>query len=458
MQYRQAETLNLPPRFGEGRHYWINTFGCQMNEHDSEIMAALVENLGYRPAATPEEADLVIINTCAVRKKPEDKVASMLGKLYAQKENRDDLIIAVGGCMTQQKDLASYIKTRFRQVDLVFGTHALPRLPDLLDRARREKATVVDIEEDYSGREGLPATRANAFHAWLPVIYGCNNFCAYCVVPFVRGRERSRHFEDIISEAKVLAEKGYREITLLGQNVNSYGHDLPEKPSFASLLAELDQIEALSRIRFMTSHPKDLSPELIDTVVRGKKICEHFHLPAQSGSNRILKKMNRRYTREQYLELAKNIKEAIPGVSITSDIIVGFPGEKEEDFADTLDLLEQVRFDSAFAFIYSPRRGTKAAQLDDETTYEEKEKRLQVLNKVQQRISMEENEHLVGSFREVLVEGPSKSNPELQTGRTRTNKLVHFPGPEHLTGKLIQLRITEARTWNLFGETEGEPY
>ncbi len=458
MQYRQAETLNQPPRFGEGRQYWINTFGCQMNEHDSEIIAALVENLGYRPAAAPEEADLVIINTCAVRKKPEDKVASMLGKLYTLKEKRDDLIIAVGGCMTQQEDLASYIKNRFRQVDLVFGTHALPRLPDLLDRARREKETVVDIEEDYSGRESLPATRASAFHAWLPVIYGCNNFCAYCVVPFVRGRERSRHFEDIISEASVLAEKGYREITLLGQNVNSYGHDLPEKPSFASLLAELDQIEDLSRIRFMTSHPKDLSPELIDTVARGKKICEHFHLPAQSGSNRILKKMNRRYTREQYLELALTIKETIPDVSITSDIIVGFPGEKEEDFADTLDLLEQVRFDSAFAFIYSPRRGTKAEQFGDEAIYEEKEKRLQALNKIQQRISLEENERLVGTSREVLVEGPSKNNPELQTGRARTNKLIHFPGPEHLTGKLIRIRITEARTWNLFGEAEGEPY
>ncbi len=458
MQLQQAASTKQLLRFGEGKQYWINTFGCQMNEHDSEVMAALVENLGYRPASAPEEAELVIINTCAVRKKPEDKVASMLGKLDALKKERSDLIIAVGGCMSQQEDLAAYIKNRFRQVDLVFGTHALPRLPELLARARREKETIVDIKEDYDGREGLPARQASIFHAWLPVIYGCNNFCAYCVVPYVRGRERSRKFEDIVNEATGLAQKGYREITLLGQNVNSYGHDLPDKPAFASLLAELDRIPGLCRIRFMTSHPKDLSAELINTVARGKNICEHFHLPAQSGSNRILEKMNRRYSREQYLELARLIKECIPGVSITSDIIVGFPGETQGDFADTLDLLEQVRFDSAFAFIYSPRRGTRAEKYTDKTSYEEKEKRLQALNRVQQRISLEENEHLVGSTLEVLIEGPSKSNPELQTGRTRSNKLVHFPGAGSLTGLLTRVRITEARTWNLFGDMEGETY
>jgi len=458
VQYQQTEAMKQPLRFGEGKLYWINTFGCQMNEHDSEVMAALIENLGYRPASSLEEADLVIINTCAVRKKPEDKVASMLGKLYALKEKNNDLIIAVGGCMTQQEELAGYIKNRFRQVDLVFGTHALPRLPDLLDQARREKATILDIEEDYAERGGLPARRAAAFHAWLPVIYGCNNFCAYCIVPYVRGRERSRKLEDVVAEASSLADEGYREITLLGQNVNSYGHDLPDKPTFAALLAELNRIDGLSRIRFMTSHPKDLSPALIDTVASGEKICEHFHLPLQSGSNRILEKMNRRYTREQYLDLVREIKKAIPGVSITSDIIVGFPGETGEDFADTLDLLEQVRFDSAFAFIYSPRRGTKAEKLADQTTYEEKENRLQELNKIQQQISLEENERLVGSSLEVLVEGPSKGNPELQTGRTRTNKLVHFPGPAEMTGKMIMVRVTEARTWNLFAETEGELY
>ncbi len=458
MQKEETDAINLTLRFGEGKYYWINTFGCQMNEHDSEVMAALIESLGFQPASTLEEANLVIINTCAVRKKPEDKVASMLGKLDALKKEKDELIIAVGGCMTQQEDLAVYIKKRFNQVDLVFGTHALPRLPELLDRARRQKEIILDIKEDYCEREGLPVNRATSYHAWLPIIYGCNNYCAYCVVPFVRGRERSREYDAIVVEASALVHQGYREITLLGQNVNSYGQDLPEKPGFASLLGKLDQIDGLSRIRFMTSHPKDLSLELIQTVARGEKICEHFHLPAQSGSNRILEKMNRRYSREQYLELVQAIKENIPEVSITSDIIVGFPGEREDDFAATLDLVKQARFDSAFAFIYSPRRGTKAEKLPDYTTYEEKEKRLQALNKIQQQISLEENEKLVNKTLEVLVEGTSKSNPELQTGRLRNNKLVHFVGSDRLTGKLIGVRITEARTWNLFGASEGEPY
>jgi len=457
LQQPGAESLNQPLRFGEGKLYMITTFGCQMNEHDSEVIAAMLENLGYRPASVPDEADLIIINTCAVRKKPEDKVASLLGKYHALKQNKKDLIIAVGGCMTQQKDSAFYIKNRFDQVDLVFGTHALPRLPDLLDQARRNNETVVDIEEDYCGREGLSASRASLYHAWVPVIYGCNNFCSYCVVPYVRGRERSRRPKDIVEEVKSLANAGYREITLLGQNVNSYGHDLAHKTSFADLLTELNRIDGPARIRFMTSHPKDLSPDLIAAVARNEKICEHFHLPLQSGSNRILGKMNRRYTREQYLELVRALKEAIPGVAITTDIIVGFPGETENDFSRTADILEKVRFDSAFAFIYSPRKGTAAEKLEDTTTYSEKEKRLQVLNNIQQQIGLEKNTLVVNQSVEVLVEGPSKSNPELQTGRTRTNKLVHFSGPDNLVGKLVTVHITGARTWNLFGEMEGEP-
>jgi len=442
-------------RFGEGKQYMITTMGCQMNEHDTEVMAAMVENLGYRSTTSPENADLIIINTCAVRKKPEDKVASLLGKFYALKEQKEDLVIAVGGCMTQQETSAHYIKNRFRQVDLVFGTHALPRLPDLLDQARRSKITIVDIEEDYADREGLPVSPRSTFHAWVPIIYGCNNFCSYCIVPYVRGRERSRSLNGITEQVRNLAKDGYREVTLLGQNVNSYGHDLPGSVTFADLLAELNQIEGLFRIRFMTSHPKDLSTKLIEAVQQGDKICEHFHLPAQAGSNQILNKMNRRYTREQYLQLIKNIKTAIPGVSVTSDIIVGFPGETQEQFLETADLLEKVRFDSAFSFIYSPRYGTKAAKLEDDITYAVKEKRLQYLNKIQQRISKEENDKMVNQIYEVLVEGPSKGDPELQTGRTRTNKLVHFKGPDKLIGRLINVRITEARTWNLFGEMEG---
>jgi len=448
-----AETLHRVGRIGEGKKYYIFTFGCQMNEHDTETMAAILDMTGYTPAVTAEEADLVILNTCAVRKKPEDKAASLLGRFSALKKENENLVIAVGGCMSQQPDLATYIKERFRHVDLIFGTHAMSRLPALIEQAQRGTGTVVDINEDYPDREGLPVAHGSSLHAWLPIIYGCDNFCSYCIVPYVRGRERSRKMENILDEAKYLAKMGYLEITLLGQNVNSYGLDLPEGYDFADLLSEMQKIERLKRIRFMTSHPKDLSPKLIKTVAAGDKICEHFHLPVQAGSNRILEKMNRRYTRETYLELVESIKSSVPGVSITTDIMVGFPGETEEDFKETADLVERAYFDSAFAFIYSPRKKTAAARLKDNLSYAEKERRLSYLNEIQQRISIEINESMVNSVVEVLVEGPSKSNPEMQTGRTRTNKLVHFPGSEDLTGCLMPVKIDEAQTWSLIGKT-----
>jgi tRNA-2-methylthio-N6-dimethylallyladenosine synthase len=439
-----------------GKNYYITTFGCQMNEHDSEVISAILESTGYCKALTPEDADLIIINTCAVRKKPEDKVSSLLGKYSDLKAVKKDLLIAVGGCMTQQEEIAQYIKERFHHVDLIFGTHALPHLPRLLAEAGQKKETVIDIEEYYSNRDNLPVLQRKPFQAWLPVIYGCNNYCSYCVVPFVRGRERSRKFEEIITEAQSLAEKGYVEITLLGQNVNSYGHDLETKYTFADLLAELNKIKGLERIRFLTSHPKDLSSQLIETVSRGDKICEHFHLPVQSGSNSILDKMNRRYNREQYLDLVKDIKNKIPGVSITSDIIVGFPGETEDNFLETIDLIQQVRFDNAFTFIYSPRRKTAAENLKDNLSRSQKESRLQRLNKIQHDISKEVNSQLNNKIVEVLVEGPSKTNPKVQTGRTRTNKNVHFTGSTDLAGKLLKIKITNARTWDLFGNLEGD--
>lgn len=456
MNPEYTNILQETGRFGDGKKYLLVTLGCQMNEHDSEVIAAMLENVGYCSASTPEESDLIIINTCAVRKKPEDKVASLLGKYASLKLDKDDLIIAVGGCMTQQEEAAKYIHERFHFVDLVFGTHALPRLPKLIEEAGRKKGIIVDIDENYASREGLPVAHGSSYKAWLPVIYGCNNYCSYCVVPYVRGRERSRPFNEIISEARIMAEQGYIEVTLLGQNVNSYGHDLPGNHIFADLLTELDQVDGLKRIRFMTSHPKDLSLKLIDTVQRGDKICEHFHLPVQSGSNRILEKMNRCYSREHYLELVRLIKETLPGVSITSDIIVGFPGEDEVDLLETADLLEKARFDNAFSFIYSPREKTAAAKMQDTLTYQDKETRLKRLNTIQHRISKEINNNLAGQVVELLVEGPSKSNPDLQTGRTRTNKLVHFAGPDILEGKLVRTRITEVRTWNLIGELEGE--
>ncbi len=434
------------------KKYHLITLGCQMNEHDSEVICALVENMGYLATQTPDDADLIIINTCAVRKKPEDKVASLLGKFASLKTEKPDLTIAVGGCMSQQEDTAKYLKNRFPYLDLIFGTHALPRLPELIREADSRKDTIIAIEENYQDREGLPVAPSGGFKAWLPVIYGCDNYCSYCIVPYVRGRERSRAMNDIIAEAEKLASQGYIELTLLGQNVNSYGQDLPGQVTFARLLAELNQVEGLERIRFMTSHPKDLSTDLIEIVKYGDKICEHFHLPVQSGSNRILKAMNRRYTREHYLELVSTIKESIPGVALTSDIIVGFPGEEEEDFLATIDLLEKARFDNAFSFLYSPRKNTTASELTDTLTHTEKENRLQRLNQVQHRISKEINEYLAGQTAELLVEGESKGNPDIQSGRTRTNKLVHFKSKEDLTGKLVRVKITEVHTWHLYGE------
>lgn len=450
-----AAGMDQISRLGEGKRYQLITFGCQMNEHDSEIIAGILENIGFEAVAELREADLIVINTCAVRKKPEEKVGGLLGKLKPLKEQKKDLVIAVGGCMTQQAELAQYIKQRFSHVNLVFGTHSLSRFPQLLEAAILKGGTVVDLEENHDLREGLPIRRADRYKAWLPIIYGCNNFCSYCVVPYVRGRERSRALEDIISDAHSLARAGYLELTLLGQNVNSYGQDRPEAYDFADLLLALDKVDGISRIRFMTSHPKDLSPRLIETVARGEKICEHFHLPVQSGSNRILEMMNRCYTREHYLDLIRDIKLQIPGVAVTSDIIIGFPGETEKDYLYTLQLLEAARFDNAFTFIFSPRRGTRAAELTDHEPRAQKERRLQKLTEMQQRISLDLNRELVDLVVEVLVEGRSKSNPEMLSGRTRTNKLVHFPSTLELTGRLVPVKICEARTWNLIGEAVG---
>jgi tRNA-2-methylthio-N6-dimethylallyladenosine synthase len=443
-------------QIGEGKTYYLITFGCQMNEHDSEVIMAMLEGIGYSQATAAEEADLIMINTCAVRKKPEDKVASLLGKYAALKKDNSNLLIAVGGCMAQQEDVVKYLSERFEFVDLLFGTHALPRLPELLYKASRQKKTVIALDESDLDRENLPISRKSAYKAWIPIIYGCNNYCSYCVVPYVRGRERSRKPDQIIKEAVELAEQGYLEITLLGQNVNSYGHDLPLNITFAGLLAELDSVKGIERIRFMTSHPKDLSTELINVVAGGQKICEHFHLPVQSGSNRILKKMNRRYNREQYLALIGEIKSAVSDVAITSDLIVGFPGEEEEDLMQTADLLKKARFDNAFSFIYSKRMHTAAASLNDTLSHEQKEKRLQYLNNIQHQISKEINALLADRIIEVLVEGPSKNNPSLQTGRTRSNKLVHFNSTANLEGQLVKVKITDVRTWNLIGELEGD--
>jgi tRNA-2-methylthio-N6-dimethylallyladenosine synthase len=454
----ERENSGLPIEIsdiGTGKKAAIITFGCQMNEHDSEVIAALLESMGYCRTASPEEADLIVINTCAVRQKPEDKVSSLLGKYQELKKEKPDLIIAVTGCMTQQEELAAYIRDRFHHVDLILGTHALTRLPSLVAMVAEHQGRIVDIDEDYPDREGLPIIHSSSFKAWLPVIYGCNNYCSYCVVPYVRGRERSRSLQDIIAEAAALAAKGFLEVTLLGQNVNSYGHDLAEKIDFPDLLLALNDLSGFKRIRFMTSHPKDLSDRLIKAIETGENVCEHFHLPVQSGSNRILDQMNRRYTREHYLELLKKIRAAIPGVAITTDLIVGFPGEEESDFQDTLALVEEARFDNAFSFLYSPRKNTAASKLPDQLSAAVKDERLKRLNEIQHRISKEVNYKMLNQVTEVLVDGPSKSDAATQTGRTRQNKLVHFSADQDLTGKLVKVKITNIKTWNLLGEITG---
>ena len=437
---------------GEGKKYLTITFGCQANEFDTEVLAGMLESAGYSAAAALEEADLIVINTCAVRRKPEEKVAGLLGRLKALKEKKKDLFIAVGGCMSQQPAVAADLARRFRFLNLIFGTHALPRFPQLLEQAAEVRRPIIDISEEPGSREGLPLRRSRQFHAWLPVIYGCNNFCTYCIVPYVRGRERSRPFNEIMRDARSLAAGGYLEITLLGQNVNSYGRDLQEGRDFADLLTEVDGIEGPARIRFLTSHPKDLSPRLIEAMRRGEKICEHLHLPVQAGSNRILKMMNRRYSREHYLELAGALREAIPGIALTTDLMVGFPGETEADFQQTLDLVGEARFDHSFTFIYSPRPGTRAAGEKELLSPGEKQKRLHTLTKVQNEISLDLNRTLIGKTMELLVEGRSKKNPEMQSGRTRSNKLVHFSAAEDLSGKLVNVEITEAYTWYLSGK------
>ncbi len=453
----EQAVVELPFRadlLGEGKGYLIITFGCQANECDSEVLAGMLESAGYRPAAGPEEADLIVINTCSVRRKPEEKVAGLLGRLRKLKENNRALLIAVGGCMAQRPEAAADLARRFPFLDLIFGTHALPRFPQLLEQAGQSRRPLIDIAEATAGRKGLPVRRSSSFKAWLPVIYGCNNFCSYCIVPHVRGRECSRSFAEIIAEARSLEEAGYLEITLLGQNVNSYGNDLAAGAGgdFAALLAELDRSAGPARIRFLTSHPKDLSPRLIEVIARGKKICEHLHLPAQAGSNRILERMNRRYTRERYLELVAALKKEVPGIALTTDLMVGFPGETEADFRETLALLDEAEFDQAYTFIYSPRPGTRAAAMKEQLDAAEKNERLQRLTRRQNEISLRLNRAQLGRTVELLVEGRSKNNPEMLSGRTRTNKLVHFAAAEDLSGRLVTVEITGAYTWYLTGE------
>ncbi len=439
------------------RTYYIRTFGCQMNAHDSEVIAGLLEELGYKRALTPETADLVLLNTCCVRANAENRLYGHLGNLKPLKEENPDRIIGVCGCLVQQPGEEEKIREEFPHVDLVFGTHNLHRLPALLAQLEATKSRVFEIWQEGEREEDLPVRRESPFKAWVNIIYGCNNFCSYCIVPYVRGREQSRRPAKILEEVRALAADGVKEVTLLGQNVNSYGKDLPagERIDFADLLRQVNEVDGLSRIRFQTSHPKDLSSKLIRQMAAGDKICEHLHLPVQAGSNRVLAAMNRQYTREHYLKLVEELRATVPGIAITTDIIVGFPGEEEEDFLQTLDLVEKAAFDSAYTFAYSPRKGTKAASLPNQVPQEIRMERLYRLIELVDTLAKKSNKRLEGEVVTVLVEGPSAKREDIYAGYTRTNKQVLFPRPdpeEDLTGREIPVLIEEGLSHTLYGK------
>ena len=436
--------------------YMIQTFGCQMNEHDSENLAGMLDAMGYESTMMTDDCDLIIYNTCAVRENAELKVYGNLGHLKLAKRKNPDLKIAVCGCMMQQPHVVKEIKSRYKHVDLVFGTHNLYKFPELLTNTMDSDKLLVDVwDVDGEVVEGLRSSRKFELKAFVNIMYGCNNFCTYCIVPYTRGRERSRTPEDIINEIKDLAAKGTKEITLLGQNVDSYGKTLEEDITFAELLRMVNEIEGIERIRFMTSHPKDISDEVIYAMRDCDKVCEYLHLPVQCGSSRLLKKMNRHYTKEDYLRIIEKAKAEIPGIAFSTDLMIGFPGETEEDLLDTIDVVEKVKYDNAFTFIYSKREGTPAAKMEDQIPEDVKHERFnRVLSKVNE-ILVDLNASYVGKTVEVLIEGTSKTDEAKFTGRTRQNKLVNFTvkNPEaKLLGTLMNVKITEANTFSLVGE------
>jgi tRNA-2-methylthio-N6-dimethylallyladenosine synthase len=433
--------------------YFIETWGCQMNEEDSEKLSGMLKSQGYARTDIKEEASIIIFNTCCVRENAEFKVYGNLGALKNLKKNKPGLIIAVCGCMMQQEGMADNVIKKYPFVDIIFGTHNSYKFPEYLNRVKQEGRSIIEIvNKEEKIVEGIPVDRESNIKGFVTIMYGCNNFCTYCIVPYVRGRERSREALDIENEIKELVSKGYKEITLLGQNVNSYGKGQGEETSFASLLERLDKIEGLERIRFMTSHPKDLSQEVIAAIANSKKICEHVHLPVQSGSSRILKKMNRQYDKEQYLNLVKKIKDAIPNVALSTDIIIGFPGESEVDFQETLDLVRKVEYDSAFTFIYSKRKGTPADEMEEQIPDDIKHDRFNRLISVINEISAKKNKEYLGKIVEVLVEGTSKNDSTKLMGRTRTSKLVNFSGEFNSIGKLVNVEVTGALSFSLNGK------
>lgn len=453
LEYMQliAEIMEIRKR-GEKPLAFIRTYGCQQNVADSEKIKGMLAKSGFSFTDTPDDADFILFNTCAVREHAEDRVFGNVGALKNLKRKHPQILIALCGCMMEQEHIANRIYNSFPFVGLVFGTHSLHHFPELLYSSLVNSKRVFERgNDDKKLYEGIPVKRDGTFKGWLPIMYGCNNFCTYCIVPYVRGRERSREKDIILSEAREMIQSGYKDITLLGQNVNSYGKTLPEPVSFAKLISEIDTIDGDYWLRFMTSHPKDCSKELIDAIANGRHISKHLHLPFQSGSDRILKAMNRHYDRKKYLETIAYAKEKIDGVSLTSDIIVGFPGETYEDFKETLSLIREVEFTSLFTFIYSPRVGTPAAKMDDPISAEEKSKWFRELLDVQEEIAAKRCSAMVGTTERVLIEGVKEKTNELNA-RTSGNIIVELEGSPDLIGTFRNVKITKARNWILKGE------
>ena len=431
--------------------FCVNTFGCQMNARDSEKLIGILEQIGYVKKET-EDADFVIYNTCTVRENANNKVYGRLGYLHSQKKKNPDMMIGLCGCMMQEPEVVEKIRTSYRFGELGFGTHNIYKFAELIVAAFESKGMIVDIWKDTDKIvEDLPVERKYTFKSGVNIMFGCNNFCSYCIVPYVRGRERSRDPKDIIREIERLVADGVVEVMLLGQNVNSYGKNLEHPMTFAQLLEEVEKIDGLERIRFMTSHPKDLSDELIEVLGKSKKICKHLHLPLQSGSSRILKEMNRHYTKEQYLELVKKIRAAVPDIALTTDIIVGFPGETEEDFLETMEVVKEVQYDSAFTFIYSKRTGTPAATKEDQVSPEVVKDRFDRLLHVVQEIGSQKAGALQGTVQKVLIEEINAQDEHLVTGRLSNNSVVHVPGGADLIGKIVNVSLGECKGFYYLG-------
>lgn len=437
---------------GKNKKYFLKTYGCQMNEHDSENISAILESIGFTRVEVMEEADLILLNTCAIRENAHNKVFGYIGRIKHLKETKPDLIAGICGCMAQEEAIVNEILEKYNWLDIVFGTHNIYDLPNVLNTAMAKKSLEVDVQSiEGDVIENIPVKRDSKYKAWVNIMYGCDKFCTYCIVPYTRGKQRSRKHEYIIKEVEDLVKNGYKEVTLLGQNVNAYGKDLMDNYTMANLLEDVAKT-GISRVRFVTSHPWDFNDEMIDIIAKYPNIMPYIHLPLQSGSSRILKLMGRRYTKEEYITLFKKLKEKLPYSSITTDIIVGFPGETEEDFKETLDVVNTCKYDSAFTFIFSPRIGTPACRMQDDVSLDEKNKRLYELNDLVNKYAKEANDKYLGKVVPVLLENYSEKDSNMLMGYTDTMKLVNVKADSKHLGSIVNVKITDVKTWSMDGE------